>query len=764
MDNRELWPGWETVRLIGRGNFGAVYEIERNILGTTERAALKVISIPQHENDIEEMYSNGYDEESITSTFKYHLKSIVEEYSMMRKMSECLHIVSCDDVRFVQHDDGIGWDIFIKMELLTPLTKALPVQVSEETVLKVAKDLCSALDACKQYNIVHRDIKPQNIFRSPSGNYKLGDFGIAKTVEKTMGGTKIGTYSYMAPEVYNNKPYGSGADIYSLGLVLYWLLNERRLPFLPLPPAKMRMGMDEEARKRRLSGEQFAEPKHGSGELKAIVMKACADNVEDRYTSASEMLADLNRIGQERLQQTGIVPAIQPSGTGSYNCTKLEDADKTVGIFGKPDAADTLETKLEEETVGLFSKPDAGKICEESADAEPEQLEERPEEQAAKTHVLTQEDFADNEDLPELSNPGPKKSKLLVAIGAAAAVIILAIAIMLPGMKKSNNQSTVERPAYSGPEATKNTIPEAQTQNGMPPAATEAKKPPATEAREEAPQKHNTPVPMVDAGNYHSVYLRSDGTVAAKGSREKSKHANRGLRCDVSGWTDIVAISASSHTVGVKKDGTVVATGVNTYGQCDIDSWRDIVAVSAGDNHTLGLRSDGTVVAKGCDDLGQCDVSGWRNITRIAAGPDNSYGLRENGTVVMAGGNASGQGDVSGWTKIKAISAANRYVVGLKTDGTVVTAGTSEKWIDEYSNWTDIVAISAGSTHMVGLKSDGTVVACGRNDANQCDVGNWEGIASVSAGMLFTLGMKKDGTLVAVGDNSFGQRDIVDYT
>ena len=284
------WPGWETVRLIGRGSFGAVYEIQRDVLGDIEKAALKVISIPQDSRDIEELYNDGYDDESITSTFRSHLKSIVAEYQLMRKMNGYTNIVSCDDVSYIQHDDGFGWDIFIKMELLTPMVKALPSEFSEETVIKIAKDMCAALEVCKKHDIVHRDIKPQNIFVSELGDYKLGDFGIAKTVEMTMGGTKIGTYKYMAPEVYNNQPYGSSADIYSLGLVLYWLMNERRMPFLPLPPARVNVAEDINARARRLMGEALPAPVHGSEGLQKIVLKACAYDPKERFLSATEMI------------------------------------------------------------------------------------------------------------------------------------------------------------------------------------------------------------------------------------------------------------------------------------------------------------------------------------------------------------------------------------------------------------------------------------------------------------------------------------------
>lgn len=297
MVNGEIsWPGWETVRLIGRGSFGAVYEIQRDVVGEIEKAALKVISIPQSPNDIEEMYSDGYDDESITATFNEHLKSIVAEYSLMRKLGDCVNVVRCDDVRYVQHDSGVGWDIFIKMELLTPLTKVLHHSVPEETVIKLGKDICSALVACKKNNVIHRDIKPQNIFISDNGDYKLGDFGIAKTIERTAGGTKIGTYKYMAPEVYNNQPYGSAADIYSLGLVMYQMLNDRRLPFLPGASQTVTASMEENARHRRFSGEPIPAPAYGSGALKAVVLKACAFDPADRYRTPGEMLQDLEAL------------------------------------------------------------------------------------------------------------------------------------------------------------------------------------------------------------------------------------------------------------------------------------------------------------------------------------------------------------------------------------------------------------------------------------------------------------------------------------
>ena len=206
------------------------------------------------------------------------------------------NIVNCDDVQFFPKKQGAGWDILIKMELLTPLGKVLDQNFDEEQVVRLGIDICNALTLCKSKNIVHSDIMQQNILVSNYGQYKLADFGIAKIAEKTSCGTKTGTYNYMAPEVYNNQPYGSAADIYSLGMVLYWMLNERRTPFLILPPQTPTWDEMENALRRRFQGEPLPAPMHGSEKLKEIVLKACAYRPEDRYTDAEQMCADLKKI------------------------------------------------------------------------------------------------------------------------------------------------------------------------------------------------------------------------------------------------------------------------------------------------------------------------------------------------------------------------------------------------------------------------------------------------------------------------------------
>ena len=261
----------------------------------------------------------------------------------------------------------------------------------------------------------------------------------------------------------------------------------------------------------------------------------------------------------------------------------------------------------------------------------------------------------------------------------------------------------------------------------------------------------------ISAGDLHTVGLKSDGTVVATGN-------NSSGQCDISGWKDIVAVSAGRwYTVGLKSDGTVVATGQNYDGQCDVSGWSDIVAISAGGFHTVGLKSDGTVVATGENKDGQCGVSGWSDIVAVSAGAYHTVGLKSDGTVVATGDNSLGQCDISGWKDIVAVSAIGLHTVVFKSYGTVVATGNNDKGQCDVSGWSDIIAVSARGVHTVGLKSDGTVVATGDNSLGQCDISGWKDIVAVSAGSYHTIGIKSDGTVVATGYNEYGQCDVSDW-
>lgn len=297
-----LFGSWYITDKIGEGANGQVYVIERRELGVVYKSALKAISIPGDKNEVKSVMSDGLTESEATEYFRGLVQNFINEFIMMSKLKGNSHIVSYEDHMLIEHDNEIGWDILIRMELLTPLIDCTAEgNLEEKEIIKLGMDLCKALEFCRKYDIIHRDIKPENIFVSSYGDYKLGDFGIARTVEKTrIGLSRKGTYSYMAPEVYRGEPYGATVDIYSLGIVMYKLLNNNRTPFLPSYPEKITFDDREEALIRRIKGEQIPDPQNGSDELKAIISKAYSFNAADRFSSPTEMRKVLERLYYSR--------------------------------------------------------------------------------------------------------------------------------------------------------------------------------------------------------------------------------------------------------------------------------------------------------------------------------------------------------------------------------------------------------------------------------------------------------------------------------
>ena len=290
--------GWKITRPLGEGSYGRVFEMERTEFGQTYQAALKVITAPQSKAEIGSILSEGMSTPQAEAYFHGIVEELVHEFSIMFKLKGTANIVSCEDLRVLEHPDGVGWDILIRMELLHPLLPYVYEHpMARRDIIKLGIDICKALERCQRYNVIHRDIKPENIFISDNGDYKLGDFGIARRIERTTSGlSKKGTYSYMAPEVYAGREYGFSVDTYSLGLVLYRMLNKNRGPFLPQPPNDITFAGREQALARRISGERLPRPFYGEGRLGEIVLKACAFDPRERYSSPQQMRQELEAI------------------------------------------------------------------------------------------------------------------------------------------------------------------------------------------------------------------------------------------------------------------------------------------------------------------------------------------------------------------------------------------------------------------------------------------------------------------------------------
>lgn len=386
-----FFGSWKIVRLIGEGTYGKVFEICRSEYGIEEKAALKIISIPASKSEYNSVLTDCMDELSATEYFRNYMQEMIREISLMSKLKGNSYIVCYEDHEVKNRAETVGWDIMIRMELLTPLNEYTREKgtLGKDEVIHLGIDICKALEICQKYDIIHRDIKPENIFVADYGNFKLGDFGIARIASQTSGAsTRAGTNAYMAPEIYRGEHYGKTVDLYSLGLVLYRLLNDNRLPFMPQYPAPLRFQDHENAQAMRLSGAPIPAPTHADPALANVIAKACAYNAEDRFSSATDMRLSLESLLQPEKTASGTVhiasESPQPSSNATPNpyseassesdeatisrfadnaaATQQEDEDKTVSRFAYANAPVQSDTILEQGPVPSVNKNDSSAI------------------------------------------------------------------------------------------------------------------------------------------------------------------------------------------------------------------------------------------------------------------------------------------------------------------------------------------------------------------------------------------------------------------
>lgn len=293
-----VWPEWELIEKIGEGSFGKVYKAKRTERGRSFYSAIKIISIPASKGELDSVRSEMNNEQSTREYFRNLVEDCIQEIYTMEHFCGNSHVVSFEDFKVVEYLDEIGWDISIRMEYLTSfMDYCTGKELTEKEVIKLGCDLAMALIYCRKLNIIHRDVKPENIFVSRFGDFKLGDFGIAREQAHTMSNmSKKGTYSYMAPEIYKGEKYDSSIDIYSLGIVLYKLMNQNRLPFLSLDKQLITYRDKETALARRMAGEKMPAPVNASAAFSHIILKACAYEPGKRYRKPEDMLRDLEKL------------------------------------------------------------------------------------------------------------------------------------------------------------------------------------------------------------------------------------------------------------------------------------------------------------------------------------------------------------------------------------------------------------------------------------------------------------------------------------
>ncbi len=804
-----LWGEWEIKELIGEGAFGSVYRAEKRDYGHLYVSAVKHLSIPGKGMSADELIAEGLipNESALNAYYDSIRNQIIKEINFCYTLKGNTNIVSYEDHCIIPKKELYGYDIFIRMEHLVPLTKYMRNHnLTEDDVIRLGIDICTALEVLHQHQMLHRDIKPANIFVNPMGVYKLGDFGESKVLSGTSTGISVrGTYSYMSPEIFNGLPADITADIYSLGMAMYRILNDHRSPFIPPTLTAVSAQIQNTANSKRFQGSQIPPPSNCQNpKLTQIVLKACEFDRKKRWQTPEQMKMAL-------LQLKGIVAT--PMTLSKSQTPLSTEASIRQPSFSSVSQANSITYPHEAEgsTSALLRRAfaflqngqfrNASQYCDRILATDPgngyaylgklmADLEIRQKEQLGMlsyrfdqnyyyqkiiqygTPALRSELQGYLNDIdrrnpplipggtyyqpvqPEASLPHgipaqqlqppsspEKKPTAWILIAVISIVLVVTMLILTVILVANQNQKSTD------------IISKKQIKS-------EPESSPLIETSIE-PEVSTEPEVSIES----EVSIEPEVSIDPDISPEPIPLT---LQQTVTGPARNICASYA-HTVGLNPDGTVVATGANDKGQCNVKNWRNVIAVACGTNQTLGLKSDGTVYATGLNVNKEFDVSGWRDIVAISVGFDFAIGLRSDGTVVSTGSNAKGQREVSDWTDIVAISAGSYYSVGLKSDGTVVATTVTDreenKGQSDVGNWRDIVAISAGYLHTVGIRSDGTVVSTGDNSKGQRNVSDWTDIVAVSAKSYNTIGLHSDGTVEIVGQNNYGQLDgVSDWT
>ena len=292
----KVFNHWQIREYLGGGSGGktAVFRLVHSTSIDPTESALKVINLIEKKGNYETL-SDSQKAEYSRICRKYSEKA-EREVIVMKEFQGNSFIVDYLDHTFEEWADetGYGCDMLIRMEKLTDLRKEMEHKgcFSETEILKIGINICEALLLCHSRGIYHRDIKPENIFVNKLGGYKLGDFGIAKimsVIPVSQNSTIAYTPQYAAPEQFRRE-YDQRTDIYSLGLVLYELCNENRLPFAESEY------VTEEDIQRRIGGDKLPKLSNVSSELEQVILKACSPDPNKRYQTAKDFLEALNNM------------------------------------------------------------------------------------------------------------------------------------------------------------------------------------------------------------------------------------------------------------------------------------------------------------------------------------------------------------------------------------------------------------------------------------------------------------------------------------
>lgn len=284
-------------RLLGKGGFSCVYEV-LDKANPEKHYALKVIGFERHSITSEEFQRTTRLQRNLCEQTPYVVRILntMELRITLDEMGNLLSVIAPEEKSAFDETFLLQFILMEKLENILEKDKFKKAFLNRDEMSSIEEVMCfarqigEAISVAHKNSVLHRDIKLENIFWDDKEKcYKLGDYGLAKKVEDGSAETIVYTDGYGAPEIERrlNDSYDATADIYSLGITLYLLLNDLKFPGSEGYFVNMVQYAEEF---------MFPAPKNSVAELTRIIRKMCSYHKEDRYQTVSEVLAELNHI------------------------------------------------------------------------------------------------------------------------------------------------------------------------------------------------------------------------------------------------------------------------------------------------------------------------------------------------------------------------------------------------------------------------------------------------------------------------------------
>ena len=309
---------------------------------------LKHICIPESQKQVDALMFTGAAAtvEDAQNYYKQVAADYQAELETLEKLSASPNIGCYRSYQIEPKEDGVGFEIYLLAEYRQTLSEVLAeTPMTQSGAVNLGVDLCSALCSLREAGLIHRNVKPSNVYLSSSGHYLLGDLGIAKIDELkycSMPETMLSSFS--APELFSLLgTIEPTTDIYSVGMILYRIYNGNHGPFEDEKTSARA------ADKLRVTGEQLPAPMYADYEMADIVLKACAFKPEDRYQTPQELQEALLEYGKRNEASDAlIVPPIQgepepidPNAEEEVEPVQFADTEQMADDFKESFSPDT---------------------------------------------------------------------------------------------------------------------------------------------------------------------------------------------------------------------------------------------------------------------------------------------------------------------------------------------------------------------------------------------------------------------------------------